>query len=463
MRAPPQGRGSMKSGLICFFLIAGVLPACAPPGAHAQTLTLRQAIDRALAQNPRAAMARADLAAGRANAALAKTALLPQLNFAEDIARGDDPVYVFGTLLRQQRFAQADFALNSLNRPAPMGNFSTRLTGQWRLFDGWATEDRMRAAHQSVRSAEQMSSAADQGIVLEVVQAYQEVLFAQREADIAEHEEETAQALVRDAQAHVKAGLAVNSDLLAAQVNLAERQQERIAAEGEQETAWEELESAMGAANFDAPRPTLQPLEAKNFPDGVLADEIAAGLKARPDLQALRHAAGAQQNAVRAGKAAYLPQIAAYGNWEMDRQTFAGNGGDNWVAGVQISVDILPLARRAHLHQEEAALQKAEAQEQSAGLQIRLAVERAYTGHRTAERMVATASAAMDQATESLRILRNRYNAGLATMTDLLRAGDAQRQSQNDYWRAVYGNTVSYAALLYATGQLTPDTAETLQ
>ena len=96
-------------------------------------------------------------------------------------------------------------------------------------------------------------------------------------------------------------------------------------------------------------------------------------------------------------------------------------------------------------------------------MQIRLAVERAYTGHRTAERMVATAGTAMEQSTESLRILRNRYNAGLATMTDLLRAEDAQRQSQNDYWRAVYGDTVSYAALLYATGQLTPDSTEALQ
>jgi outer membrane protein len=451
------------SSLRWTFLITGVLLAAAPPATHSQTLTLRQAIDRALQQNPQAASARADLQTGKANAALAKTELLPQLQFGEDISRGDDPVFVFGTLLRQQQLTQANFSLNSLNRPTPIGEFATRVTGQWRLFDGWATEDRMHAAQLGVKSAKEMSGAVNQGIVLEVVHAYQEALFAQREVDIAQGEEETAGALVHDAQAHVKAGLAVHSDLLAAQVNLAERQQERIAAEGGQQTAWEELESAMGATDADAPQPKLQPLEARSFPDGMLAEEIAAGLKARPDLQALRHAAMAQQNAVRATKAGYLPQIGAYGNWEMDRQTFAGSGGDNWVAGVQLSLDILPLAKRARLHQEEAAQQKAEAQEQSAEMQIRLAVERAYTGHRTAERMVATASLAMDQSTESLRILRNRYNAGLATMTDLLRAGDAQRQSQNDYWRAVYGNTVSYAALLYATGELTPDTAEILQ
>jgi len=444
--------------------ITGVLLAVGP-GAGAQSLTLRQAIDRALGQNPQVESAHADVQAAGAAAGMAKTALLPELGFVEDISRGDDPVYVFGVELRQQRFTQADFSLNSLNRPSPVGNFATRFTGQWRLFDGWATEDRMHAAQLGARSAEQMSGAVDQGIVLQVVEAYQAVLYAQRQIEITQHQEQTAEALLHDAQAHVKAGLAVDSDLLAAQVNLAERRQERIAAEGGQETAWAELETVMGAAGAEAPgsRPALQPLEAKDFPDGVLADDIAAGLKARPDLQALRSAIDAQRSAASAAKADLLPQIGAYGNWEADRGTFAGSGGGNWVAGVQLSLDILPLAKRARLRQQQAMQQKAEAQEQSAALQIRLAVERAYTGHQTAQLMVATARAAVDQSTESLRILRNRYNAGLATMTDLLRAGDAQRQSQIDYWRAALGNTVSYAALLYATGRLTPDSAEALQ
>jgi outer membrane protein TolC len=51
----------------------------------------------------------------------------------------------------------------------------------------------------------------------------------------------------------------------------------------------------------------------------------------------------------------------------------------------------------------------------------------------------------------------------LATITDLLRAEDAGRQSQSNYWHAVYGNAQAYAQLLYATGTLTADAAEDLQ
>jgi outer membrane protein TolC len=425
------------------------------------TLTLRQAIDQALGQNPQAQIAHADVQAASAAISLARTGLLPNLNFVEDLSRGNDPVYVFGTKLRQQRFAQSDFSIGSLNRPTPTGNFATRITGSWMLFDGFATEDHLRGANLAAKSAASMTGAIHQGIVLEVVQVYQSVLYAQRGVDIAQHEEQTAESLVHEAQTRVKAGLNVDSDLLAAQVNLAERQQERIAAEGGLENAWAELETAMGS---DVTlHPALQPLEAKTYPERVLTDDLAAALKARPDLQALRLRSDAQQQAVHADKAAFLPQVSAYGNWETDRPTFAGNGGNNWVAGVQLNLDVLPIAKRAHLHEEEAAQQTAAAEERSTELQIRLAVNRAFTGHVTAARMVATARAAMDQSSEELRILRNRYDAGLATINDLLRAEDVQRQSQTDYWRAAYGNTVAYAELLYATGQLTPDSAESLQ
>jgi outer membrane protein TolC len=425
------------------------------------TLTLRQAIDRALGENPQTAIAHADAAAADAQIGTARTGLLPRLNFTEDLSRGDDPVYVFGTKLRQQQFTENDFSLDSLNRPTPIGNFATRFNGSWTLFNGLETERQIRGAKLAAGSADAMAEQVNQGVVLEVVQAYQGILYARREIEVALHEEQTAEALLHEAQSRVKAGLAVDSDLLAAQVNLAEREQEHIAAEGEMQNAWSELETAMGGA--ETPRPELKPIEAKSFPEGVLADDIAGALKARPDLRALRQQTAARQEAVKAAKADFLPQIAAYGNWEMDRQSFAGNGGDNWVAGVQLNLDILPLGKRSRLAQEQAAKQKAEAQDRADELQICLAVNRAWTAHETAERMVETARASMAQSAEGLRILRNRYDAGLATITDLLRAEDAQRQSQNDYWRTAYGNTVAYAELLYATGNLTPESAENLQ
>src|ERR1700737_1842772 len=99
-----------------------------------EPLTLRQAIQLALKQNPDADAARAAAEEARAGGGLARTQYLPLISFTEDVSRGNDPVYAFGTRLRQQRFTQADFALDALNKPDAIGNFSTRISGGWLLF-----------------------------------------------------------------------------------------------------------------------------------------------------------------------------------------------------------------------------------------------------------------------------------------------------------------------------------------
>jgi outer membrane protein TolC len=426
-----------------------------------EPLTLRQAINQALGQSPEAAIARAGNLDARASATLARTALFPQLTFTEDISRGNDPVYVFGTRLRQRQFTQADFALNALNFPQPIGNFSTRFSGQWLAFDSFKTQKEIHRADLFKQSASSSAMAVDQQIVFRVVGAYQQVLYAQREIAVAQHEQETAAALLSSVEEHVKAGLAVESDRMSAQVNGSARKEELIAAQGDLELAWAALREAMGAPDLKATE--LKPIEPHSFPQGILDEEMATAAKTRPDLRALGQAQSAQGSALGAAKSDFGPRVSAYGNWEEDQSSIGGSGGNNWVAGVQISIDILPIGKRAQLARESAAKQKIDAQVAATQQHLRLEVSQAHIHRQTAALQLETAQAALDQSAESLRILKNRYGAGLATITDLLRAEDAERQSQSNYWHAVYGNAMAYTELLYATGILTPDAAEELQ
>jgi outer membrane protein TolC len=424
-------------------------------------LTLSQAVDQALGQNPQAAIARADDQEAKSATAMARTQLLPHLNFTEDISGGDDPVYAFGTRLRQGQFTQADFALDALNHPQAIGNFSTRFTGSWTAFDSFKTQREIHSADLLRASASSSAKAVDQQIVLNVVGAYQSVLYAQREIDVTQHEQETASTLLASVDDHVKAGLAVESDRMSAQVNVAARKQELIAAQGDLDLAWAQLREAMGVPDLKASE--LKPIEPHTFAQLPLEDELATAAKARPDLTALTQAQSAQASGLRAAKSNFGPVVSTYCNWEEDRGSLGSSGRSNWVAGVQISVDILPIGKRAQLAQQTAAKQKIDAELSASQQHVRLEVSQAHIHRRTAELSLETAQAALDQSTESLRILKNRYGAGLASITDLLRAEDAERQSQSNYWHAVYGNAMAYAELLYATGTLTPAAAEDLQ
>ena len=439
--------------LVCIGCLAGL-------GAAAQApLTLKQSIELALKQSPEEAEAHAEVDESRADVAQARTALLPQVGFTEDMSRGDDPIYVFGTRLRQQKFTQADFAIDSLNRPHPIGDFSTHITGVWQVFDSLRTERLIRGAALMQKGAVSQAGAIDQKTVFEVVAAYQQVLYAEREIDTAQHEVKTAEALLESVDDHVKAGLAVESDRMSAQVNLAACKQSLIEAEGHRELAWAQLRQAIGAPDLGETR--LTPIEAHDFPQGDLQQELKTAASTRKDLAAAGEADQAQNAATSAARLNYGPHVNLYGNLGNDASS--GSNGNNWVAGVQISIDLLPLSKRAQLAHEKAATARVNAQLESYRQRVRVEVNQAHIQLDTARQSMETAHAAIDQATESLRIIRNRYEAGLATITDLLRAEDAARQAQTSYWRAVYGNTVAYAQLLFATGTLTPEAAEDLQ
>ena len=174
-------------------------------------------------------------------------------------------------------------------------------------------------------------------------------------------------------------------------------------------------------------------------------------------------AQSAQVSALGAAKSDFGPRVSTYGNWEEDRTSFAGSGGNNWVAGVQISVDILPLGKRAQLARESAAKQKIDAQVAASEQHFRLEVSQAHIHRQTAALQLETAQAAMDQSAESLRIVKNRYGAGLPPLP--ICCGPRMPSGRANPITGMPSTEMPWpiANFLYATGTLTPDAAEELQ
>jgi outer membrane protein TolC len=160
--------------------------ASAQQEAQPSSLTLQQAVNIALEKNPLRKAAIADTKVASASVRAARSFLMPHLSFSETATRGDDPVYVFGSKLRQQRFTQGDFTLNELNTPLPFGNFSTRFGGAWNLFDSFATWHGVNQAKQMNEATGHQLDCTDQEIVFRVVSSYYDVLRAAKELDVTE-------------------------------------------------------------------------------------------------------------------------------------------------------------------------------------------------------------------------------------------------------------------------------------
>ncbi|HYR29714.1 MAG TPA: TolC family protein, partial [Thermoanaerobaculia bacterium] len=90
-------------------VLAILLAAGFASSAAAQSVTLREAVDQALAGNPAIAAADARQRNAKAREAEARAARFPRLDVTEAVTRGNNPVFVFGTLLEQGEFAPRHF------------------------------------------------------------------------------------------------------------------------------------------------------------------------------------------------------------------------------------------------------------------------------------------------------------------------------------------------------------------
>jgi outer membrane protein len=445
---------------LCFQLVLGLIlvPAlrnAALAQSAATPLTLQQAVTIALEKNPLHKAALAETRAATADVRAARSLLLPRVSFSETATRGNDPVYVFGSKLRQQRFTTADFALNTLNTPPPLGNFGTRFGGTWNLFDSLASWRGINRAKQMGEAAGYQLDRTQQEIVLRVIRFYYEVLLVDRKLDVSEQSAKTALSIKDRSQVRFDSGLVVESDLLAAQVRLATRQQDVIQERNNVEMARAELNTAMGmpvASSFGFP----EVLAERSLPVARLEDWEKLALAKRPDLKRIAAEEAAQHQSVSIAKSSFGPRVNAFASWELDNPTLAaGGGGSNWMGGIEMQFDIFQGgAKRAELFRQRALEDKITALMQAASDAVRLEVRRAYYDVDASRQLVEVARVAIAQAQESLRINRDRYDSGLTTITDVLGAEEAARRSQSDYWEAVYRFYSSYAELELASGTL---------
>ncbi len=442
--------------------LSSLLSFCAPPLLMAQAtgsspLTLQQAVHIALEKNPERKAALADTRAASADIKEARSILFPRITFSETATRGNDPVYVFGTKLRQQRFAATDFNLNILNTPTPLGNFATRFGGTWNLFDSFGSLRAINRAGRVKDAAGHQLERTDQEIIFRVVDSFYGVLLAKKQMEVAGESLKTAQAILDRSKNRFESGVVVESDLLSAQVRLATRKQEAIRATNTLSLARAELNAALGIPEERGFDPA-EALAERTLPTTTLEEAETKGVELRPDLKRIRSEQAMQQQSVSMAKSSFGPRVNAFAGWEADNPTFlAGGGGNNWLAGVEVQLDLFQGgAKRAKLAHERAMQDKVAAVKEMATDSIRLEVRRAYYDLDSARRQVEIARATIAQAQESLRINQNRSDSGLSTITDVLAAEEAARRSQTDYWEAVYRYHTSYANLELATGTLNP-------
>jgi outer membrane protein TolC len=437
-----------------------MLALAAPSLLAQEALTLRQAVDLALHSNPLVAAADASEKEAETRIHQAHSGYLPQLQFSESIQRGNNPVFIFSSLLTQHQFSNANFAIASLNRPDAMNNHQSQLTVEQLLFDARQTSRTVDAARFTHQMAGEDTRRSDSYIILNVLRAYFSVALAEKNLEVARQSVDSARADLERAEFIYQSGRSTQADALAVRVHLAAMQEQRIRASNDLGVTRATLNDALGVS-LDRTFELTTPLESSaGEPEGTLEEYRRLAAEDRPEMrqaELAQHLARTQQQIAVAG---YWPQVAFEGIVEADRQNVFSKGGANWFTAVTLRWQLWNGGEtKARVEQARFAESRAEAMRKHADSAIHLEVRKAYLDLSAAAQRVEVASAAAAEAEEAHRIIQNRHQAGLITVTELLRSEVALATARTQRLAAIYDHRVASAALEHAAGTLAADSA----
>ncbi len=425
--------------------------------------TLQECVDIALRQNP-------DIMASQSQVAQAESALrqasgqrYPKLTASVTATRSNDALNAFGLKLGQRNATFNDFGLaeyqgvgsvapSALNYPGPVNNYDKRLELQIPLYNGGLISGYVDQAHAYVKAARQGDQAARHQVTFHVIQAYQGAHAAHSYVVVAKQARAAAEAYVKTTQNLLNEGVVVRSDLLFAQVNLANVDVNLEEAQRAEAGAIDQLHLLLGlpldekleiGPDYDPPSPGGNVTQ--------LQDDAVAG---NPGLLAMRHQLDAANASVNVARADYYPHFNAMIRQDWNAPTIQQGSSSYTVAGV-LSWQLFDMGvTRGAVGRADASRAELQTRLSQAEQGLRYQVADAWRGAIEAESRVAAKTMAVAQAEEAQRLVAKRYENGVTTMVEVLAAQAQLDKARADEITAHFQLTVQRSALRLAVGKL---------
>jgi outer membrane protein len=410
--------------------------------AHAQTpptrLTLRDAEQRALAGHPGVLAAEASAQAARQTVGEVKSAYWPTL---------------FGSVTGVGAPDNTRITAGALNNPSIFSRFALGITAAQLVTDFGRTGDLVQTQQLRASAQAQDVTTVRATVLLDVDRAYFDALRAQAVLRVAQQTVDTRQVVVDQVSALAQSGLRSGLDLSFARVNLSQAQLLRVQAEGDVQSAFAGLNTAMGAPQSSTYVLVEEPLAAPSSDDASAM--VAQALRDRPDVAAERLAAQAASKFVLAERALSFPTVAAVGMAGLAPYRDQVLNEHYAAAGFNVTVPIfnggLYSSRRS-----EAAYRAEMADQARQDLENRVArdVTMAWVQVKTGYQRVDLTNQLVVQARDALDLAQQRYDMGLSSIVELTQAQLNETEAEIAQASARYEYQEQTSALKFQTGQL---------
>lgn len=434
------------------FLAALAFAVATPPWLTAQTrLTVDAAVARATSANPAVRASAAAEREAQARLSQAGAGRLPTADFTETWQRGNQPVFVFSSLLAQRQFAASNFGIDALNHPSALTNYRSAVTVEAPLYDP-TTRAVVRSATLGVDVAGVQRDGVERDVAASVVAAYGAVVNAVATGRVVAASLDSAKADIALAEQRRDQGVATEADVLQMRLHVAATRERQIRTAADESIARARLNQLLGA-DLDEVFIVDEPVDAAASSSPPLTQLETSAVSARAEVRLATLNQALADSTLQAARAAFLPTVSAMAAWE-------GNGGQwnarasGWTVWAVARVNLFRgFADSARLAEARALQQRRQIEREQIETAVRVDVREAQARLDAARAMADVAEAAVAQAVESHRIVRDRYEGGLADITALLRAAEGVQAAETRRVAARVETLVAAAAWRRAIGK----------
>jgi len=178
---------------------------------------------------------------------------------------------------------------------------------------------------------------------------------------------------------------------------------------------------------------------------------IEQALNTRSDYLSAKAKLDAQARKITIAKSAYLPQVSVQGSYGI-RADMLGDREDIGTLGIAATIPIFDKKTAPKVSEEEAVLYAARERLRKLELQIHQDIETAILDIDSGAERIKAIEKAIEQARESLRIERQKYDLSAGSMTDVLDAQSTLLQTETSYYKSMADVNIAQARLDWAAG-----------
>jgi len=424
-------------------------------------LSLSETANKVVQHLPQLKIQEYAVLAAQASKKEAYSSYLPSVGLGFSATRGNDPVYVFSSLLKQRSFSQENFAVPSLNKPDPFSNYQSALELSLPIFSAFQTEGRVRSADFAVKASQSLRENSEQEAMLTAIIAYTRVLSLEKMIAVAQDIVTISEQAVKEAENLQSKGMVLGCDYLTARATIAQMKRFLETTKFKLAAAYSSLSILMGLSQEEKIA-LIHTIPPEQFPEIDIVEFQKDLLTLRKDAQAAKYNVDLSQSELAREKNNRLPNISAFARAESNTNQW-DDSAENYTAGLQLRMNIFEPSLSPRIDRLQAEVKRSKSFYLQVEESLKDSLQQTLSEYQSQNEILKLTKQSLMDARQAGMSIGDLYRVGKRSIADFLKAQTYQLELENTYWDIRFGAYINFAKLFFLSGKLNSENMQILE